>query len=213
MAKTTKVIIFTLPCLEHTLQDHFVTVLYVLSAWVLGTLSIISFIVFCNMHNQWKIFPPHSQHAHNYLSWLLYNVLYIEAWSLMLIFLVASCYKKHENEKKHAYDQRIREVEHSTFTPLVLSATGGLARQATTFYKRLSTLLALKHGHPYGQTMNWLRCVSAIILPTTFCNPMRHIRDREDFCHPTSSLFSEGLWSNLKSSTKALNECTHLNRG
>ena len=40
-------------------------------------------------------------------------------------------YKSHENQKKRAYDQRIREVEHATFTPLVLSATGGLARQAT----------------------------------------------------------------------------------
>jgi hypothetical protein len=33
----------------------------------------------------------------------------------------AAAYRKHEREK---YEQRIREVEHSSFTPLVLSAAG-----------------------------------------------------------------------------------------
>lgn len=71
---------------------------------------------------------------------------------------IATCYRSHENQKKRAYEQRVREVEHGTFTPLVMSATGGLARQATTFYKRLADLLATKHNQPYSKTMNWLRC-------------------------------------------------------
>ena len=71
---------------------------------------------------------------------------------------ISTCYKNHENQKKRVYDQRIREVEHATFTPLVLSATGGLARQATVFYKRLASLLSSKFNQPYSQTMNWLRC-------------------------------------------------------
>ena len=33
----------------------------------------------------------------------------------------AAVYRKHELEKKRAYQQRIQEVEHSSFTPLVLS--------------------------------------------------------------------------------------------
>ncbi len=57
---------------------------------------------------------------------------------------LAACYRKHEAIKKRAYEQRVREVEHSSFTPLVLSATGGLATEATTFYKRLSACLADK---------------------------------------------------------------------
>ena len=63
-----------------------------------------------------------------------------------------------KTRKKTAYDQRIRKVEHVTFTPLVLSATGGLARQATVFYKRLASLLSSKFNQPYSHTMNWLRC-------------------------------------------------------
>ena len=35
------------------------------------------------------------------------------------------------SEKKRAYEQRIREIEHASFCPLVLAATGGLAREAT----------------------------------------------------------------------------------
>ena len=44
------------------------------------------------------------------------------------------------------------------FKALVLSASGGLAKEATNFYKRLASLLADKWDQPYSQTMNWLRC-------------------------------------------------------
>ena len=69
-----------------------------------------------------------------------------------------ACYRKHESVKKRAYEQRVREVEHASFTPLVLSATGGLANEATTFYKRLASRLATKWDHSYSATMSWLRC-------------------------------------------------------
>ena len=46
---------------------------------------------------------------------------------------LASCYQRHENIKKRAYAQRIREEEHASFTPLVMSASGGLAHEASVF--------------------------------------------------------------------------------
>ena len=67
----------------------------------------------------------------------------------------SSCYRKHEQVKKRAYEQRVREIEHASFTPLVLSATGGLA---STFYKRLASSLFLKWDQPYSCTLRWLRC-------------------------------------------------------
>ena len=70
---------------------------------------------------------------------------------------ISSCYRKHELEKKCAYEQRLLEVEHSSFTPLVLSATGGMARQATILYKRLASLLADKWDQPYSSTLCWVR--------------------------------------------------------
>ena len=38
---------------------------------------------------------------------------------------LSSCYKCNESEKRRNYDQRIREIEHGSFTPLVFSAAGG----------------------------------------------------------------------------------------
>ena len=49
-------------------------------------------------------------------------------------------------------------MEHSTFTPLAFSATGGMAKQSTTFYKRLASLLAVKWDHSYSSTLSWLQC-------------------------------------------------------
>lgn len=46
-----------------------------------------------------------------------------------------SVYRKHEQMKKRAYEQWIK---HASFSPLVLSATSGLAMEANTFYKQLT---------------------------------------------------------------------------
>ena len=43
---------------------------------------------------------------------------------------LSSCYRKHEQERKCACEQRVRKVEHATFIPLVMAATGGLANEA-----------------------------------------------------------------------------------
>ena len=89
-----------------------------------------------------RVFNPHA-HRHTQLS---------------------SCYRKHEQVKKRVYEQRIRKVEHASFIPLVISATGGLASEASTFYKRLVSLLASKWDHPYSSMLCWLRCNLAFCL-------------------------------------------------
>ena len=71
---------------------------------------------------------------------------------------IEKCFRRHKLEKKRAYCQHVREIEHASFTPLVLSASVGLTKEATNFYKRLASLLADKWDQPYSQTMNWLRC-------------------------------------------------------
>ena len=59
---------------------------------------------------------------------------------------VSAAYRCHENTKRRSYGQRIQEIELVSFTPTVMSAAGSLAPEATTFYKRLASLLALKWG-------------------------------------------------------------------
>ena len=72
--------------------------------------------------------------------------------------VVSSAYRRHEQAKKREYGQRVRDVEHGLFTPLVLSSNGGMGKEATTFYKRLADMIAQKRQHPYSMVMGWLRC-------------------------------------------------------
>jgi hypothetical protein len=71
---------------------------------------------------------------------------------------LAQCYRRNEQEKKRAYDQRVREIEHGSFSPLVFSATGGMGTVATVVYKRLAAMIAEKHTKSYSTTMQWIRC-------------------------------------------------------
>ena len=57
-----------------------------------------------------------------------------------------ACYRKHENLKKRAYEQRVREIERGSFTPLVMSLTSGLGNAASVCYKRLASLISAKRN-------------------------------------------------------------------
>ena len=67
-------------------------------------------------------------------------------------------FQRHEREKRRLYDQRIREIEHGSFTPLVFSACGGMGPSTTIAYKRLAALIAEKRGQRYCCVMQCLRC-------------------------------------------------------
>ena len=75
-----------------------------------------------------------------------------------------SVFTVQENEKKRAYVDRICEVEHGSFTPLVFSSTGSTGPEATTFYKRLASLLAEKYRENYSKMMQLIRCRLSFVL-------------------------------------------------
>ena len=68
-----------------------------------------------------------------------------------------SCFRHEENTKKRKYEQRNIEVEHGSFTPLVFSTSGGMGNLASTFYKRLASLLSEKRREAYSSTLGWIR--------------------------------------------------------
>ena len=68
------------------------------------------------------------------------------------------CYRRHERQKRRAYEQRVLEVEHGTFTPLVLSTSGGWGPSATVAFKRLAGLISEKYDQPYSSTLSFIRC-------------------------------------------------------
>ena len=71
---------------------------------------------------------------------------------------LSSVYKRVEEEKKRKYDQRVREIEHGSFSPLAFSTSGGLAPISAQVYKRIATMQSEKLSKPYNTVINFIRC-------------------------------------------------------
>ena len=99
---------------------------------------------------------------------------------------MAACYRRHEGEKRRAYEQRVREVEQGSFTPLVFSTSGGMGRAATVVYKRLASLLSSRREQPYSMVMGWLRCRLSFSLLRSAVMCLRGSRSRRNHAPRTS---------------------------
>ena len=62
------------------------------------------------------------------------------------------------------YEQRIRDVEMGSFTPLVFSTFGGMGSAATVAYKRLASMLSTQRGQSYSSVVSWIRCSTSFSL-------------------------------------------------
>ena len=69
----------------------------------------------------------------------------------------ATAYSRQEQLKRRHYEQRVTQVEHGSFTPLVFSTSGGLGKAAEVTYKRLASLIASKREVEYSTIRKWLR--------------------------------------------------------
>ena len=76
----------------------------------------------------------------------------------------AKIYAKHEKEKKKNYNQRIMQVEHGTFTPLIYSVNGGIGPECEQFHKHLAERIAEKSGEKYTSVITWIRCKLSFLL-------------------------------------------------
>ncbi|KAG0719760.1 hypothetical protein GWK47_049860 [Chionoecetes opilio] len=65
---------------------------------------------------------------------------------------------RNELEKIRAYGDRILQVDHGTFTPLVFTTSGGMAPKARSFYSRLADLMSVKKHQPRSSVAAWMRC-------------------------------------------------------
>ena len=70
---------------------------------------------------------------------------------------INAVYRRQEQEKRRKYGQRVRELEHASFVPLVFTCTGGAAPAATTFLKRLVDRISSTHQLSYNEAIVWLR--------------------------------------------------------
>ena len=70
---------------------------------------------------------------------------------------IPKTYEVNEREKKKLYNERILQIEHGSFTPLVMSAAGGMGRECKKFYARLAEMMRYKKGTSYSVIAAWVR--------------------------------------------------------
>ena len=90
-----------------------------------------------------------------------------------------SLYRRFEGDKKREYGERVHEIEHGSFTPLVFSSCGGMGSEAKVAIKKLAAALAAKRGEPYSGVMSWLRCCLSFILARS---ALRCVRGSRSIC-------------------------------
>ena len=64
--------------------------------------------------------------------------------------------KKQEKEKKRAYNNRIMNLEHGTFTPLVFSLTGDEGPETSMFHKNIAQKYCGKNEGKYEKVLSLL---------------------------------------------------------
>ena len=64
--------------------------------------------------------------------------------------ILKKSYETNEVEKKRKYNERVMQIEHGTFTPLVFSATGGMGREASKVFRRVAEAIAEKKNTEYS---------------------------------------------------------------
>ena len=91
-------------------------------------------------------------------------------------------YRIHENEKKRLYSERVLDIEHGTFTPLVFTTTGGMGKECLKYRIRLAQLIAIKKGEQYAKTISWIRTRTSFALLRSALVCLRGSRTRRVPC-------------------------------
>ena len=71
--------------------------------------------------------------------------------------LLLKSFAINEKEKTMSYNSRVQEIEKGSFTPLVFSTTGGMARECSTFYSRLAKLISEKRCEDMSKVSAWVK--------------------------------------------------------
>ena len=74
------------------------------------------------------------------------------------------------------YEQRVREVEMSSFTPLVFSTFGGMGGASTIAFQRLASFFAAHRDQPFSTVMAWFRCSISFLLLRSAVTCLREVR-------------------------------------
>ena len=71
---------------------------------------------------------------------------------------------KHEREKKREYNERIMNIEHGTFTPLIFTIHGGMGPECAAYHQNIAEKIASKTGEQYAKILTFTRCKLSFIV-------------------------------------------------
>ena len=71
---------------------------------------------------------------------------------------------EHEQQKKRAYNHRVMEVEHGTFTPLIFTIHGTTSTECTILHNNLAEKIANKTGEEYSKVLTLIRCKLSFLI-------------------------------------------------
>ena len=70
----------------------------------------------------------------------------------------AECYNRFESTRSAEYEERINKVDCGSFTPMVLSSSGGMGPRMSMALKHLANITAEKTNQAFSVTFALLRC-------------------------------------------------------
>ena len=70
---------------------------------------------------------------------------------------LSAVHKKNENEKERKYNQRILQVEHGSFTPIVFQCFGGMSWECSRFFLHTAERLANRGKQPKSKISAWIK--------------------------------------------------------
>ena len=94
----------------------------------------------------------------------------------------AQLFKMAERAKIREYKERILNVEHADFNPLVFTCSGGMAPQCHLVIKRLAEKLSQKQNLQLSVVSGWLRCRLSFALLRTTLLCVRATRRKKIVC-------------------------------
>ena len=105
-----------------------------------------------------------------------------------------SVFRSCEKQKKRSYNDRIIQIEHGSFTPVVLSVFGGFGAETGMFIKKLVEKLSEKRGDEPSVVANYVRSKISFELVRSQVACIRGARKMKKMCVDTMEM---NLTSNL----------------
>jgi len=96
---------------------------------------------------------------------------------------LADVYQQHEKAKKDKYNQRVIDIEKSSFNPLVFITTGGMAPECNRVNKRLAEKIAEKRREPYASVITYIRTKLRFALLRSTLAAIRGFRGKRSDVH------------------------------